>query len=451
MGDHDKPRGLLSVLLADGAQGDAVAGEDTGDGGEHAGAIINLHVHVVAGLHRAKLRDGQVSVGVLPRGAAAVHDVAGRTHDIAQYCRRRRVAARAVAVEHQRAGGLRLDEDSVVGLANRGQRVVLGYQRRVHAGVDGLLPSLRVREALTDGQQLDGVPGLVRGLDIGRGHLGNALAVDVVEGQAGVKAQGGQDGGLGGGVVALHVRGRVGLRVAQTGCFCQRILVGRAGGFHGVQDEVGGAVDDSGDALDLVTSQGAAQHAHHGDGSGHRGLEVQVHPGPVRCLREFLRVGGHQRLVGGDHGFTCVQRSEHELAREVDAADDLHHEVDVIAQDERLGVVRKQLLRHPWAQLVLIVDSHAANLRGSADAVREGVSVFPQQAEDLCAHGAESEQCDSYGLALELSGAFRRHGFLTSCVLLVRYSPSLYRTSCLFLRGEAREARDRHHLTAKAE
>ena len=77
-------------------------------------------------------------------------------------------------------------------------------------GVDGFRTALLIHKALADGQQLDGVASLVGGRDVIGGDLRNTLAVDIVEGQAGVEAQGCQDGSLRGGVVALHVSGGIG-------------------------------------------------------------------------------------------------------------------------------------------------------------------------------------------------------------------------------------------------
>lgn len=96
--------------------------------------------------------------------------------------------------------------------------------------------------------------------------------------------------------MALDVGGRVCLRVAQAGGLSQRILVGSAGGLHRIQDEVGGAVDDTGDALHLVTRQRAAQHSYHRDGGCDGRLEVEVDSRTVGSLSQLVRVRGHQAL-----------------------------------------------------------------------------------------------------------------------------------------------------------
>ena len=111
-------------------------------------------------------------------------------------------------------------------------------------------------------------------------------------------------------------------------------------------------------------------------------------------------MGGHERLVGGDHGLAGVECGEHELAGKIDAADDLNDQIDVVAGDQPGGIVSKQILRHPGARFVAHVrDGDAAHLGRPANAVGESVSVFLQQAEDLGADCSETQQGDAHGFA----------------------------------------------------
>ena len=371
-------------------------------------------------------------------------DIAGCPDDVAKHGRSRRIATRSIAVEHQGTCGLGLDEDGIIGLAHGGQRVLLGHQRGVHAGIDRLGAVLTLK-ALANGQQLDGIAGIIGRGDIRGGDLGNALAVDVLKLHASVEAQRRHDGGLGGGVMALYIRGGIGLGIAQAGSLRQRFIIGSARGLHRVQDEVGGAVDDAGDALYLIASQGAPQHAHYRNRGGYGSLEVEIYTGAVGGLRQLVCVRGNQGLIGGHHGLSGVECGEHQLAREVDTADNLNHEVDIIAGDERLGVIGQQLLGHARAQLIFVVDGNAANLGWATDAVSKGMSILSQQAKDLSTNGAKAQQRDTNGLALALAGMLVCLKLASRC----SHNPSplcgwgkglvpaksgyrtLYRTSCL--------------------
>src|SRR5699024_1108438 len=126
----------------------------------------------------------------------------------------------------------------------------------------------------------------------------------------------------------------------------ERVVVGGAGGLHGVEDEVGGAVDDAGDTQDVVTGEGTTQHADDRDGGGDGGLEVEVHVGGVGRVGEVVGVGGDEGLVGGDDGLAGAQGGQDQLARVVDAADDLDDDVDVLAVDEAESVIGEQLPGH---------------------------------------------------------------------------------------------------------
>ena len=209
-----------------------------------------------------------------------------------------------------------------------------GDQRRVHACRHGFLTFL-VHQTLTDSQQLDGgVCGLGR-FDVGDGDVADAFGMHVLAGHAGVECQGGQDGGLAGGVKAVDVGGRVGLRVTQLGGLCQHLVVAGTPGVHCVENEVSGAVDNAHHLVDLVAGKGAAQRANHRDGSGNGGLEEQVHSGLVGSDSQLISVSGDERLIGGDDGLACAQRRQHDLARVLDAADDLDDQVNVVAGYQR--------------------------------------------------------------------------------------------------------------------
>ena len=81
--------------------------------------------------------------------------------------------------------------------------------------------------------------------DVAGGDGADVLDGDVVEADAGVEGEGGDDGGLGGGVEAVDVGGGVGLGVVELLGAGEGLLEGQALGAHLVEDVVGGAVDDA--------------------------------------------------------------------------------------------------------------------------------------------------------------------------------------------------------------
>ena len=106
----------------------------------------------------------------MPRGGfgpagAAQDDAAGRGDEVAHHGGRRRRAAGAMAVEHELAGVLGLDEHGVEGTADGGQGVFAGQQVGVNADRDAGVAVLVVRR-LGDGEQLDDVAGFLGGGDV---------------------------------------------------------------------------------------------------------------------------------------------------------------------------------------------------------------------------------------------------------------------------------------------
>ena len=139
--------------------------------------------------------------------------------------------------------------------------------------------------------------------------------------------------------MALNIRGGISLGIAQAGGLGQCLIIRGTRGLHGIQDEVGGAVDDAGDTLYLIAGQGAAQHAHHRDGGGHGSLKIKVHSGTVSGLCQLIRMRGHQRLISGNHGLAGIKRGEDQLARKINAADNLNYKVDILARNKCLGII----------------------------------------------------------------------------------------------------------------
>lgn len=127
--------------------------------------------------------------------------------------------------------------------------------QRDHRGVHARGDGLPVLGPLTDGEQLDGAAHVPRGGEVGRGDLGHALAVDVVETHARVEGDSGEDGGLGGGVEPLDVGGRVGFRVPEGRGLVEGLLIAGPRGVHLVEDEVRRSVDDAEHSVHLVAGE----------------------------------------------------------------------------------------------------------------------------------------------------------------------------------------------------
>ncbi len=119
-------------------------------------------------------------------------------------------------------------------------------------------------------QRLDDVPQLGRVADIGMRDGGDALAVDVVDGDVGAERQAGQDGGLCGGVVPLDVGRRVGLGQPESLRLGQRLVVGLPAVGHATEDEIGRPVDDAHHPDDPLSGQGLTQRPDHRDGARQR-------------------------------------------------------------------------------------------------------------------------------------------------------------------------------------
>ena len=200
----------------------------------------------------------------------------------------------------------------------------------MHADADAAV------DALGRADQLQPEAELVRVGHVVGGDVLDALVGDLVEMDRGRERQPGEDRHLGGGVAAGHVVGRVGLRVAELLRLQQRLLVGDPAARHLGEDVVGRAVDDPVDALHVRGGERLLEHPDHRHDAGHRALEAQLHAVLARDRPQLLPVLGEQLLVGRHDVLARAHRPQHVLARRLDAADQLDHEVGAL--EDRLEV-----------------------------------------------------------------------------------------------------------------
>ena len=208
------------------------------------------------------------------------------------------------------------------------------HHRRVHAH-----RQLRAAvDQLGHGEELHGVSQPVGVRHVGGVEPADALAVHVGVDDVAAEGERGQDGRLGRGVVAVHVGRGVGLGQAESLGLAQDVVVGRALLLHAGEDVIGRAVHDPHDALDPLAGQRLAQRPDHRDGAGDRRLVEEVHPGGGGHFGQLRAGDGEQRLVAGDDGLAGAQRRLDELVGRVQAADELDHDVDVVARHQGGGV-----------------------------------------------------------------------------------------------------------------
>ena len=200
----------------------------------------------------------------------------------------------------------------------------------------------------------------------------------------------GEDGGLGRGVVAVHVGRRVALGQPESLGLAQDVVVAVALLLHAGEDVVGRAVDDPHDTHDLLARQRLAQRPDHRDGAGHRRLVEQVHAGGGGDFGQLGAGDGQQRLVARDDRLAVAQRRLDELVGRVQAADQLDHDVDVVPRHQGGGVGADEPASMAGAPGLLRVghgdaDQLQADARAGGDVVGAGEEDLGQRAADVAA------------------------------------------------------------------
>ena len=247
-------------------------------------------------------------------------------------------------------------------------------------------------------------------------NFGNALAVDLFEGDFFMEGEAGEDGELVRGVVALDVGGRIlfgvaeRLRLFQGGAVVEPFL------RHAGEDVVGGAVDDAGERCDDVRLHPVDEGADDGHAADAARFEIKPRVGALRRLFQLVPVLAEQLFVGGDDRLAAVQRREDEALCRFDAADDLDNDVDVRIADD-LGDVAADLLRlDAEGEGALAVDLEDA-LHVHVDVLRAAVKfpVFGEDPVSAAPHDSQAENGNADCFHFLSSGVLMSYRYFSPC------------------------------------
>ena len=256
---------------------------------------------------------------------------------------------------------------------------------------------MAVASTFGHGEKFDAVAKVGGGLDVGGGDPGDALEVDVVGDHLGPEGQGGDDGDLCPGVVALDVGGRVGFGVPQALGLCEGIGVGGALLGHLREEEVGGSVDDAHHPGDRLAGERLTQRPHDGDGPSHGGLEQQVDTGGLGDRVELCPVPGQQFLVGGDHRLAVLERGHDQFAGRLDTSHDLDDHVDVGVGDDGRCVGGEHLGGQGHASIDgRVAHGDRRHLERQAGASGDVVALLGDQDRQGCTDVAAAEEAHAH-------------------------------------------------------
>ena len=335
------------------------------------------------------------------RAGAALCDVTRLGHHIADHRGSGRSAASATAVEHEIVGRFGLHKHRVERAVHRSQRMIVGNQRRIHAGRHAGLAVLH------HGQQLDDLVFGGCGGNIVGGDLGDALNRHIVDGHVGVEAKRGHDGRLVGRIVALDVSGRIGFGITLGLSVLQHVVKVEALGGHFVKNVIRSAVDDAEHTRHLVSDEGFAQRLEERNRTAHGGFEVNVNALGFGGRIDFRTILGQQRLVGGDHGSAGFDGRKHELAGHAGSTDQLDHNVGIGGHAHGVGGHHGLVDPRERVGFRRIKAGDAGQFDRSTDACGKLFLLLHQQACGLRADRARAQQ----------SNANRRNIFLCQGIL----------------------------------
>ena len=257
-----------------------------------------------------------------------------------------------------------------------------------------------VVEALGDGEQLHDVAEPRGGGDVVGGDLADALVVHVAGDHPDTERDRRDDRRLRACVVPLDVGGGIALGIPEALRLGERVAVARTSVGHPSEDEVRRAVDDPHDAADRLAGERLAQRPHQRDAAGDRCLEQEVASRGVGRAEDLGTDVREQLLVRGDNRLAVLECREDQLARRLDAADDLDDEVDRRILDDFRGVAGEQALGDRHGALTRqVAHGDTCDLEAQARASLDGSRALFDEPDERAADVATTEDADADGLA----------------------------------------------------
>ena len=200
---------------------------------------------------------------------------------------------------------------------------------------------------------------------------------------AGAKRQMREDRQLLRRVAAIDVERWIGLGIAQSLRFLERIGIRDAFLVHLAEDEIRRAVENAVERHDLVRRQALADVRDDRDAAGDGGLECDRAAqlaGPVEQLRAML---GQKRLVRRDDIFAAFEHPQHDRPLGLEAADELRDDFDFRIVNDLIDLVGQHALRQvAAARLFEIVDDRLFEPQRAAGVASRAVAVLDEQLGD---------------------------------------------------------------------
>jgi hypothetical protein len=275
---------------------------------QHAWSVYDFHPQAETAFYFADgLQAGVRAAGANDAGFRAEDDIAGGVQDVADDAVARRRPTCPLTVKHQPPDIFPLHQDGIELVADGCQRMGFRHHRRVNPHLNRLaiLPC--------NCQQLDSVTQLVRVADVRRFYRSDAFSVNRLHANAIAEGNGGEDGDFVGGVVSVHIVGRVGFGEAFLLGFPQRLLKTHPVSAHAGEDVVGRAIDNADDAVNRLASEALLEGGDDGDATCDAGFKVNIRAPLFGSIQQFAPAFCQQFLVGGHDGFAITDGGHQQL------------------------------------------------------------------------------------------------------------------------------------------
>ena len=131
-----------------------------------------------------------------------------------------------------------------------------------------------------------------------------------------------------------------------------------------------------------------------GDAAAHARLEGHLEASLGGQRENLLAIGGHERLVGGDHVLASLQRTRDNRMCDARATDELDDQIDIGIVDDLVEIVREQMPHTVRLGLSFVERADANEFDVDAVVALEVILVLVVDVETTATHRASADQAD---------------------------------------------------------
>ena len=206
------------------------------------------------------------------------------------------------------------------------------------------------------------------------------------------KGQRSQNADFTAGIVAFHIGRRVALCIAQLLGQRQSVIKGHLLPNHLGEDEIGGAVENTGNPDHVVGRQTLADGPDNGNTAADAGFKQEIQVVFLGDGQQLCALCRHQLFIGSDHALAIFQTGLYIIKRRMQTTHDFHDNLHLGVIENYVKVLDKPVCKGTVGKVPQI--ENIFNAEFFFCPFGNTVYMNPQHLTDTGAHNAITHDCD---------------------------------------------------------